>query len=237
MSTVIKSGEAGPVLRRLSTVDLADHLSEAHAVISQARDDAARIVSEARYAARTLLKESREEGFKLGYRRGYEEGTTSGQTKAHADSMELFTRQHSQVVDTLQNAVSELDDMKASVKIQAEKDVLDFAVSVASKLTFAIGSHHAESALGNLRRALELVASRTDLTIRVHPADLSSIETFADSAIQTINASPSVCIVPDESLAPGGCRILAGQTEIDSSLETQVEEMVALLAAGVQDDA
>ncbi len=44
MSTVIKAGRGGPILQRLSTVDLADHLAEAEAVIAEAKRRAAQIV-------------------------------------------------------------------------------------------------------------------------------------------------------------------------------------------------
>ncbi len=47
MSTVIKANEGGRLLRRLSTVDLADHLAEAQGVIDQAKQCASQIVFDA----------------------------------------------------------------------------------------------------------------------------------------------------------------------------------------------
>jgi flagellar biosynthesis/type III secretory pathway protein FliH len=130
----------------------------------------------------------------------------------------------------MEAAISQIDAMKEDLRIAAEKDLIDFAVSVAGKLTFAIGRVHKEAAQANLQRALSLVASGTDLTVRVNPDDAASMETFAKSVLSRVDASRAVAIVTDETLAPGGCQVMAGKTEIDASLETQVAEMVALLA-------
>jgi flagellar biosynthesis/type III secretory pathway protein FliH len=120
--------------------------------------------------------------------------------------------------------------MKDNLRMAAERDLIDFAVSVAAKLTYAIGRRHREAAQENLRRSLPLVESPTNLTVRVNPDDMQSIEVFADSVLKQFDASRAVAVVPDDNIAPGGCRVLAGQTELDATLETQVAEMVALLA-------
>ncbi|MHC4698605.1 MAG: FliH/SctL family protein [Planctomycetota bacterium] len=229
-STVIKAGRAGPVLRNLSTFDLADHLAKADAVIAEAKRRAAAIVSATKREAAENLKQSRESGYKAGHKDGYEEGARRGHEDAHRESIERFNKQQVHVVAAMQDAIAQIDAMKEDLRLAAEKDLIDFAVSVAGKLTFAVGRVHREAALDNLRRALPLVASRTDLTIRVHPDDIASMETFADSVLTRADASRVFDIVPDDTLAPGGCKVLSGQTEIDATLETQVAEMVALLA-------
>ncbi len=236
MSTVIRVGQAGPVLKRLSTVDLADHLAEADAVIAEAKRRAAAIVATTKHEVAQTLKKARESGYEAGYKQGYEEGTRTGHEDARRKSIEFFSKQHADIVAVMQGAVAQVDAMKEDLRIAAEKDLIDFAVSVANKLTFAIGRTRREAALSNLRRALPLVALGTDLTIRVHPDDKASIETFADSVLKQADASRAVTIVTDDTLAPGGCKVLSGRTEIDATLETQVDEMVALLAdAGAED--
>ncbi len=132
--------------------------------------------------------------------------------------------------------MAEITKIKDDLRITAERELIDFAVSVASKLTFAIGRTRREAALANLHRALPLVASHTDLVIRVHPDDLASIEMFADSVLKQADSSRVVTVSADDTVAPGGCKVLSGQTEIDSTLDTQVAEMVSLLADGQVDD-
>jgi flagellar assembly protein FliH len=237
MSTIIKAGQSGPLLKRLRTVDLADHLAEAKAVIAEAKRHAARIVLDAQRQSEQTLAEAKESGHRAGYESGYAEGTKAGNDSAYKDSIEQFNQRHVDVVAAMQKAVSDIDEMKEDLRISAQKDLLDFAVATASKLTFAIGQLHRESAQANLRRALDLVDSKTDLVIQVNPRDVASIETFADSVSKVVGASRALTIVEDDSIAPGGCKVERWLTEIDATLETQVSEMVSLLVGdGSRDD-
>ena len=86
--------------------------------------------------------------------------------------------------------------------------------------------------LENLERALRLVGSRTNLTVRVHPDDIASVKKFAGSALAHVEASQAVKIVADDTMAPGGCRVESDRATIDATLETQVGELVSLLLGG-----
>ena len=106
MSTVIKLGEAGKVLKRLTTVDLADHLAEARAVIEKAQRRAAQIVMQARHEGERESALSRQAGSETGYREGYAAGETAGYQAAHNEALERFTREQSLVVGSLQGALN-----------------------------------------------------------------------------------------------------------------------------------
>ncbi|MBU0717081.1 MAG: flagellar assembly protein FliH, partial [Planctomycetes bacterium] len=120
--------------------------------------------------------------------------------------------------------------------ITAESDLLDFAVMVASRLTYEIGRLDREAAKANLSRALRLVSSKTDVLIRVHPDDLATMAEFADSVLKQAESSPAVRLEADESMAPGGCRVRSEPMEIDATLETQIDAMVALLLGKTKAD-
>ncbi len=236
MSTVIKAGQGGDILQRLSTVDLADHLAEARAVIEEAGCRADRIVAQARTDAQRALAEAKKSGYQVGYERGHAEGITAGQQDGRQEAIERFNTEQDNLVSMMKQALAEIDASKEELRVAAERDVLDFAALVARRLTFAIGRLHHESAQANLRRAIQLVESKTDVTIRVHPDDLASIETFAASLLEQVGASRAVNVVPDDSAAPGGCKVESGRTGIDATLEAQVDEMTSLLlGAGGKD--
>ncbi len=237
MSTVIKAGEAVRIVKRLSTVDLADHLAEARAVVAEARQRASQIISDAEAQAARMLDESRESGHEEGYQQGYNAGTRAGHQAAYEESIKRFETEQGDVVTSMERAIAEIDAVKEDLKIAAEKDLLDFAVMLAKKLTFAIGRLHPESVVGNLKRALRLVESNTDLTIHVHPDQISSIETFVGSVLKRAGASRVLNIVPDESITPGGCKVDGDRASVDATLDTQVEEIVSLLLGENQSDA
>ena len=232
MSTVIKAGQGGNILQRLSTVDLADHLAEARAVIEEAGCRADRIAAQARADAQCALEEAKVTGYQAGYERGHTEGLAAGRQEGRREAIERFNTEQDNLVSMMKRALAEIDASKEELRLAAERDVLDFAALVARRLTFAIGRLHRESAQANLRRAIELVDSKTDVTVRVHPDDLASIETFAASLLDQVGASRAVKIVSDDSVAPGGCKVESDRTGIDATLEAQVNEMTSLLLGG-----
>ncbi len=229
MSTVIKAGQAGRMLKRLGTVDLADHLAEARAVIEEAQRRAAQIVTQGRHEADRVIALGRQTGKEEGYKEGLTEGRSAGFQAAHDEAVERFTREQSQIVAGMQDAIDQLDRMKEDLRIRAQGDLLDLAVQIARKLTFAIGSLHREAAAANLERAVQLTSLKTELTVAVHPADLASMQKFAPALTEKLNASVAMRVSADESVAPGGCIVRNDQVEVDARLNTQVDEIVALL--------
>ena len=92
MPTVIKVGQSGPVLERLSTVDLADHLREASAVLDAARREGARIVAEARAELERERAAARRNAHDSGYQEGYEAGSQAGFEAARDEALARLVR-------------------------------------------------------------------------------------------------------------------------------------------------
>lgn len=235
-STVIKAGSGDVALSRLSTVDLADHLAEARAVVAAAKRRADAVVAAAHTNADEVLDEARRRGHESGYAEGMEKGTKDGHKAAFDAATKKFDAQHADLVADLGHAIGEIDRIKDDLRIAAERDVLDFAVTLATKITFTVGRLNREAAQENFRRALRRVANKTDLSVRVHPSDLESMKTFAPSVLKRAGDSPALCVEADDSLTPGGCVVRTGRTEVDASLDTQIDEMVSLLLGKRKDD-
>lgn len=229
MSTIIKEGQASSVRRSLKAVDLADHLAEARSVVEQARREADLIVARSQREAREALEEAKKTGYRLGYHEGRQSGTEQGRTQAHDESIERFNEQHAAIVADMGRAIAAIDSMKTGLKIQAERDLIDFAVKIACKLTFEIGALHREAAAENLRRAVDLLGCGTALTVCLHPDDAASMRTFAESVLKQVGESTDVSLVEDSSFAPGGCVVRTDHSEVDATLETQVAELVAVM--------
>jgi flagellar assembly protein FliH len=226
---VIKAGQAARVLPNLSRVDLADHLAEARSVVEQARREAAQIVAEARVQAEALREVAHRAGHESGVPQGLEEGRQRGHDEAFRAAKAEFTAKHASLVAALTTALAEVETIKQTLQLEAERDVLAYAVDLATKLTFDIGRRHREAAVENLRRALRTVGSPTDVTIRINPADAATIETFCGGELALPVDAAHVRVLTDEAIAPGGCRVERGPCEVDASLETQTAQLVALV--------
>lgn len=237
MGTVIKFGEATRILDRLTTVDLADHLAEARAVLDRARAQAEQIVQGARNEELHIRQEAQRRGTEVGLSKGYEKGYAdgesagreAGQRSAHDAAMRRYDEQCAGLVANFSRLVDEFDSRKEELLVSTERSLLEFSVKLASKLTFAVGALHRDAALANVDRAVRLVGLSTDLTVRVHPDDLTAIDAFAKDVLAHAEKSKAVKIVADDSFAPGGCKLQTDVVEIDATLETQVNEIVDIL--------
>ncbi len=240
MSTVIRAGDVARVASSLVSVDLADHLEEARAVVADAQNRAARLLESARSDAARWGPEAREKGYEKGFRTGYqkgyaegkEKGETDGFAEAHNAATAKFDEQHAAIVSDIERVLGELNARRESIELAARRDLLAFAISLATKLTYRIGTLNCDAALGNLHKALKLVQSKADLTIRVHPDDLAAIEEFAESVLRHAHGTGGVEIVPDAKIAPGGCIVTDETTEVDATLDSQINEVVSLLVSG-----
>ncbi len=240
MPAVIKAGKNGPLLRKLATVDLADHLAEVDGLLvranrqvdqllAKAKAEAARIMTEAEQERPRIQSRAQREGYETGFREGQEAGLAAGREEALGRWSEQFAREQGQLIEDLRRAVQDIEVQKQDLLVTAENDLLDFALAVATKLTFAIGLMYREAATENLRRAIRLVGGQTSLLVRVHPADLETMKVFAPSVLGGVQAAEAVKIIADDSLSPGGCIVQNEKTSVDASLETQVAEVAAQL--------
>ena len=124
MSTVIKAGEAGQLLRRLSTVDLADYMQEGRGLVLEAKRRAASIIGEANRESKRLREVAHREGHEAGHAEGEEEGRRTGHDTAYAESLQRFEKEHETVVRDLHRAIDELDAIQDDVRETPERDLL-----------------------------------------------------------------------------------------------------------------
>lgn len=240
MATVIKAGETAARPARLTPVELVDHMVEARSVIEEAHAQAGRILADARRKAESdaqhALSAARDEGHRAGLAKGLEEGRAAGYEAAHHEAAERFAAEHAERVarmdraaEVFVQAAARIDAMKAELRGMAEADLLDFAVRVASRLTKEIGRTDREAATANLRRALSLIESGAQVRVRVHPEDLDALRAYSEARSAEAEASQTIHVQSDESIAPGGCLVQSDRTTVDASLDTQIAELAALL--------
>ena len=74
------------------------------------------------------------------------------------------------------------------------------------------------------------MASKTNVTVRIHPDDYDTVLSFASACVS--DSPDSVQLVRDESIDPGGCRVQTNHATIDATLQTQIEQVETLLLRG-----
>lgn len=162
-----------------------------------------------RDAQRDQLQQQRE----LLRREGYEQG------KAEA------RKQLDTALQALAQALEECRALRAHLYKQAEHDLLALSLAIASRVIAREVALDPRTVAGVARQALELLADKKGLKVRVNPADAQALAGGDDPAAGLTAAGERVEIVPDDSIGRGGCIVEAPSCSVDAELGTQLDEL------------
>jgi flagellar biosynthesis/type III secretory pathway protein FliH len=109
------------------------------------------------------------------------------------------------------------------------REVIALSVKIAERVVKRHGMQHSAMLRDNVAEALKLVIGMHRLRIAVHP---SQHEVLADALPKLKLEFPTLEhaeIVEDDSLAPGGCRLMTRQGQIHADLDGQISRIAAEL--------
>ena len=212
----------------LSTVEafnFVDLQEQGNQIVAQARRDAEQILNAARTDATQLYEQARAAA--------REEGRGDGLNDAQA----IITKTASEIADqqvTAQLATA-LPALKAAAEsLQAERDrwlvrweqiAVRLGVAIAEKLLQRQLAARPEFATEMITDALRLAAGQPQLTVYLHPDDLSAWGDRAPQIVQSLTACADTTLVPDPHSMRGGCRIETRHGEIDARVETMLHRI------------
>lgn len=228
MSKIIKSHEAESYNSPL-VFDFADIEHRAGALIAQTEARAAVIIAEAKREAEVLRAKALEDGREEGLSRGIEEGRADGAEKGRSDALEQASAELDALSLSLQAAMEEFSTQKDTLFVQAENDLLQLSLLIAKKVIAREVEADQHVTVDNLKRCLEVLSVRKNVTVRVAPQVFDTVESALPELSRATGALSSVKIEADERVSPGGCLITAEQGTLDATIETQLAEVEAIL--------
>ena len=232
MSVVLKVGHTTTRRVAPSSFHMPDWRLEADRVLEQAQRLATDVLAEARAQAELIQERARGEGYQAGLEQGLTEGKQRGAEEALAAAQAAFDKDLAHLADNLTAVVREVSDQRLDRLHAAEHDLLDFAIDIARSVTKVIGEANPDAAQENLRSALQLVLAKSDVTVRVHPADLSTLRRFAAQLADENAALPHITFVEAEAVSRGGVQVVTEAGRIDATLEAQMDQITRALTGG-----
>jgi flagellar assembly protein FliH len=146
---------------------------------------------------------------------GYEEGFRQGETKAMLQAREKLD----QILETLQNTISELESFKIQLLTESQQSFLEIAQAVSETLVRR-ELRIDPSAFGDIiHRTVQQYVGSQDYTVVVHPEILDGLKTLADDQL-------SKKLKADDSLAIGDFRIESQSGVVDGDLKSMISEMI-----------
>jgi flagellar assembly protein FliH len=161
-----------------------------------------------------------EEARTEGYQAGFEEGRLAGEATL-ADSITSELARFSALIGNLQISLTHMDQTIA-------EQVLDLALEVASQVIRSTIAVRNETLLPVIREAITaLPLHHGHVMLHLNPADASMVrEQIGEQLAQT-----GTQIIDDTEIAPGGCTLKAGTSEIDATLETRWKRVLEAIGS------
>lgn len=156
------------------------------------------------------LDRIREEARAGAYQIGYQEGLAAGQQALAEATAEAATR-FAELLANLQSSLANIDQHVAD-------QILDLSLEVATQVLRGTISMRPEFLLPVIREALAaLPLHHAHVTIHMNAADSAVIREQIGEQLSQTGAQ----IIDDPDVSPGGCRLKAGASEVDATLETR----------------
>jgi len=129
----------------------------------------------------------------------------------------------------LQGVIDEIRTQRDCWLADWETAAVRLSVAIAEKILHAELSRRPELADGMISQALQLAVGQPQLTVHLHPDDLSLLEELETGIEHRLAELGSATLVPDPQISRGGCRIETRQGTIDARLETQLQRIASEL--------
>ena len=153
-----------------------------------------------------IYQQAREEGHAMGYR--------EGQQQAQAEATRLQT-----LLSELEQALQQFDQ-------QVAQDLLALALEVARKMLGQALKIHPELVLAVVQEAIRCLPHATQhIHLTLHPDDAALVRTHLSDQFSQFDWK----IREDPQIGQGGCRVEAGGSEVDATLSTRWQRILASL--------
>lgn len=175
--------------------------------------DPRQILDDARHEAELKVREA--------YAEGLRRGTEAGQAK--------FAEAVGTAAEALEHAAAAMREAQAEFLLSLEPQVVALAAAIAERILRREPSIDPERVRTTVHEALVHLEKRERITLRMNPADLEALKEQNIALLEEFDAIDDLEIIPDDSVAPGGCVAQSELLEVDARMESQFQKIVDAL--------
>lgn len=241
MGAILKKETMGVNDVRTSRFNLVDIEVEAQNIVARANAELDRASAEARdlleaarVEAEKLHEQAKQDGYKVGYDEGLVKGFQDGQQTGHDQSLDegrkTFLQQSNELRIALLDLMGRFDRQRHGLISGAQQDLLALALAISEKVTRQRIDADATRVAASLKTAIDLVASRSDVHVRMNPREMERLNLLDEASAKKLFGLAQVKFIADETVEPNGWIIQTAGGEIDGQVSTQVSRIVEQLA-------
>ncbi len=230
MVRVIKANETSTLGRTKAVVlNLRDLAAQAREIILDSRKEAAAILA----GAKTQALEIKAEAAQAGQAEGFARGLAKGAAQAQVDAQAQIQARTAEVVDLAKAIVAQLAAAKDQAQARMRNDMLNLSLQLASKIVGQVAVSDIAAARANLEKVLRLCSGGGEIVLKVNPGQLRRLQEHCGELTEALAVQGPVRLLPDESVGPGGVKLISGSGEIDATIETQLANLAKGLVGGM----
>lgn len=223
-ASLVQRGEV--VVAPLNLRDLAEQAAQ---IVLDARQQAAEILEQAQIQATSLRETAAEAARGEGYAEGLSQGRADGQKLACQEALAALDAESAELAQVARTIVAELSSASASMIERMRRQMLDLALDLAAKIVGEVSVQDISAARGNLEKVLMLCGRSGEVVVKANPQQLRRLQDYCAEFTAAMGLPGPVRLIGDESISPGGVRLLAGSGEIDATIETQLVNLAQSL--------
>ena len=214
-------------------MDLSDLEHEASQLLTRARNEATRIVNEAKAIAERDAIKIREDARILGQAAGLKAGIEEGRTTGHAESTKQYAQALLELTSRWSQTLDLLHQSMPAHAADAKTDLVRLALAIADRVTHQHALLDRAVAHATVEETLKMMGAARTVILLVNPAEIETLENFLPDLLAKIRSIDSIELTADDSITPGGCTVRFGAGQIDARIETQIQRIAdELLAEG-----
>lgn len=163
-----------------------------------------------------LHEDARAEGYRAGYAEGQNAAAEAAEA-ARADESARFLM----LMQNFSDALTAMDQ-------EIAEQVLDLALEVSRQVIRSTIDTQREALLPIVREAIAaLPLHHAHVSLHLNPADAAMVKENIGEQL----AQSGTQILDDPAISPGGCKLVAGASEIDASIETRWKRVLEAIGA------
>lgn len=167
------------------------------------------------------LKEIQENAYKEGFSLGFEDG----RKRAFDENSKVIA----QSISELNSLLKTIENMKKEILSHNEAHIMQLLFHMASKLAQAHLEYDHEPLINIIKQAIELAQGDENVTVYVSKSQLEFLESVQQQQNAEMDALNKVKLIANDSIKPGGCIVETNYGEVDSQVETRVEQLLVSL--------
>lgn len=224
---LIKRADVENYVRDAYVMDLNDLETRGRSLIDAAREEAEKILADAKKKREELLSTASAEGFEKGHEKGLADGTAKGMETGTQEARDLQTELLDQLSQMWITQLDAFEQQRDSMLAQARTQIVELGAMIAQRVTRRIVELDPTVVLNQMDAALSCVTEPTRLVLAVHPDDIEIAQAEIPKMIERFTRCEHAQVVTDATLERGSCVArTSGGGVIDASLTTQLDRIL-----------